>query len=106
MRTSESVDKNGNPDGTGTGWGWFPGYAIDVSKGIRLDIMFSEDSSFPDQNGADMIFNPSDEIWVDQSIVGVNLGTADWSTFSEVSADEICMGEHWVYIKYTISRRR
>tara|TARA_B100001121_G_scaffold309799_1_gene338000 strand:- start:6146 stop:10258 length:4113 start_codon:yes stop_codon:yes gene_type:complete len=102
LRTSESVDKNGNPDGTGTGWGWFPGYAIDVSKGIRLDIMFSEDSSFPNQNGADMIFNPSDEIWVDQSIVGVNLGTADWSTFSEVSSDELCMGgKHWVYILNT-----
>ena len=102
LRTSESVDKNGNPDGTGTGWGWFPGYAIDVSKGIRLDIMFSEDSSFPEQNGADMIFNPSDEIWVDQSIVGVNLGTADWSTFSEVSAEDLCMGgKHWVYILNT-----
>ena len=49
-----------------------------------------------------MIFNPSDEIWVDQSIVGVNLGTADWSTFSEVSADDLCMGgKHWVYILNT-----
>ena len=102
LRTSSSVDKNGNPDGTGTGWGWFPGYAIDVSKGIRLDIMFSEDSSFPNQNGSDMIFNPSDEIWVNQSITGINLGTADWSTFSDVSADEICLGgKHWVFVLNT-----
>ncbi|MBH75758.1 MAG: hypothetical protein CMP68_01130 [Flavobacteriales bacterium] len=102
LRTSESVDKNGNSDGTGTGWGWFPGYAIDVSKGIRLDMMISEDSSFPDQNGADMIFNPTDEVWVGQSLTNINLGNADFNTFSEVSANDICFGgKHWVFVLNT-----
>ena len=102
LRTSSSVDKNGVSDETGTGWGWFPGYAIDVSKGIRLDMMFSEDSSFPDQNGSDMIFNPSDEIWINQSFTGINLGTADWSTFSDISANQLCLGgKHWVFVLNT-----
>jgi hypothetical protein len=36
LRKSPSVDKNGNPDGTGTGMGWFPGYAVDIESGARL----------------------------------------------------------------------
>ena len=102
LRTSNSVDKDGNQDGLGSGWGWFPGYAVDVSKGIRLDIMFSEDSSFPDQNGADMKFNPSNQIWEGQSASELALGTAAWSTFSDVEADDICLGgKHWVYVLNT-----
>jgi hypothetical protein len=59
IRKSPSVDKNGKPDGTGTGMGWFPGYAICVETGERLNIMFGENSSLPKHNGADMIFNPT-----------------------------------------------
>ena len=45
LRNSPSVDKQGNPDGSGTnGLGWFPGYAIDIETGERLNIIFSEDS--------------------------------------------------------------
>lgn len=60
-RKSPSVDKNGNPDGTGTGMGWFPGYAINVETGERLNIMFSENSSDIANNGADMLFNPTSD---------------------------------------------
>ncbi|MCU0422908.1 MAG: hypothetical protein MUC81_08875 [Bacteroidia bacterium] len=59
IRKSPSVDKNGEPDGTGTGMGWFPGYAIDMETGERLNIMFGEDSSIPEENGSDMIWNPT-----------------------------------------------
>lgn len=62
MRKSPSVDKNGNPDGTGTGMGWFPGYAIDVESGSRLYIMFGENSFLGAENGADMLWNPTDRI--------------------------------------------
>ncbi len=58
-RRSPSVDKNGQPDGTGNGMGWFPGYAINVETGERLNIMFSENSADPANNGADMLFNPT-----------------------------------------------
>lgn len=59
MRKSQSVDKNGNPDGTGTGMGWFPGYAIDLETGSRLHIAFGENSFLGSDGGADMRWNPS-----------------------------------------------
>lgn len=59
LRKSLSVDKEGKPLGTDYGMGWFPGYAICVETGERLNVMFGENSSLPGHNGADMIFNPS-----------------------------------------------
>ena len=59
MRKSNSVDKNGNDDGTGTGMGWFPGYAIDIESGARLYIAFGENSFLVTDNGADMVWNPT-----------------------------------------------
>ena len=61
-RSDESVDKDGNPDGTGTGMGWFPGYAINKETGERLNIMFAEDSWLSSDNGDDMLWNPSTRV--------------------------------------------
>lgn len=56
-----SVGKDGQPDNSGTtGFGWFPGYAINVETGERLNIMFAENSTDELNNGNDMIFNPTD----------------------------------------------
>lgn len=75
IRKCQSVDKNGNfaPVGSGassnpddpnfiseTGMGWFPGYAINLESGERLNMAFSEDSWLVTDNGRDMIFNPTD----------------------------------------------
>jgi hypothetical protein len=55
-----SVDKNGNDDGSGTeGFGWFPGYAINIETGQRLNMAFAEDSWLVGENGRDMIWNPT-----------------------------------------------
>ncbi|NBR12955.1 MAG: T9SS C-terminal target domain-containing protein [Flavobacteriales bacterium] len=62
MRKSQSVDKNGIADGTGTGMGWFPGYAVDLESGARLYMAFGENSFLGGENGADMIWNPTDRI--------------------------------------------
>lgn len=62
LRKSSSVDKNGNPDGTGTGMSWFPGYAIDIESGARLYVAFGENSFLGGENGADMIWNPTDRL--------------------------------------------
>lgn len=43
------------------GRSWFPGYAINLETGERLNIMFGEDSYLADANGNDMIWNPTDE---------------------------------------------
>jgi hypothetical protein len=42
-----------------TGMSWFPGYAIDVETGERLNIMFGEDSWLVGENGNDMLWNPT-----------------------------------------------
>ena len=62
LRQSPSVDKLGNPDGTGTGMGWFPGYAIDVETGRRLNMAFCENSNMTADNGGDMIWNPTERL--------------------------------------------
>lgn len=70
LRKHKSVDKDGNEIEDGThGMGWFPGYAIDVTTGERLNIMFGEDSWMranpatgnPGENGGDMIWNPTSD---------------------------------------------
>ncbi|MCF8269197.1 MAG: T9SS C-terminal target domain-containing protein, partial [Crocinitomicaceae bacterium] len=70
LRKSPSVDKNGNADGTGTGMGWFPGYAVDLESGARLYMAFGENSFLGGENGADMVWNPTDNF---VSSVGIPL---------------------------------
>ncbi|MFZ5554230.1 MAG: T9SS type A sorting domain-containing protein [Bacteroidota bacterium] len=74
LRRSLSVDKNGlnaldsgynaaEGDYNGLqpyGMGWFPGYAIDLEKGIRCNMAFGENSWLAVDNGRDMVFNPSE----------------------------------------------
>ncbi len=54
-------DANGNPvySTTDSGHSWFPGYAINIETGERLNILFGEDSGDPFNNGTDMIWNPT-----------------------------------------------
>lgn len=66
LRNHASVDKNGSSgtpeaiyDGFITGMGWFPGYAVNVETGERLNIAFGEDSWLGSENGNDMILNPT-----------------------------------------------
>lgn len=66
-----------NPTGTGIpaaqvgkpiyGMGWFPGYAVDVETGRRLNIFFGENSVYdsnldPNFTGRDMLFNPTSQV--------------------------------------------
>lgn len=79
LRSSKSKDINGNELET-TGMGWFPGYAIDVESGKRLNLAFGENSWYHGSNGSDMLWNPTDEIG------------------SALSGDPIIGGGHFVYI--------
>lgn len=57
------------------GMGWFPGYAIDVETGERLNVFFGENASYSEafktayKNEAvitdDMIWNPSDQLYLE-----------------------------------------
>lgn len=74
-RNRSSVDKNGRSAGqagynaqegdlvSSTGMGWFPGYAIDIETGRRLNIAFGENSFLGGQNGTDMLWNPTSRLF-------------------------------------------
>lgn len=91
LRNSPSVDKQGNPDGSGTqGLGWFPGYVIDIETGERLNIIFSEDSWQTSENGNDMLWNPTEKLITDDFPV------YDGQEFS--GGNYLLGGKHYIYV--------
>lgn len=62
LRSSTSIDENGNEILGETGMSYFPGYAINIETGERLNIAFGESSDRVDNNGGDMIWNPTSKI--------------------------------------------
>ncbi len=99
LRPVRSVDKNGDTLGTpgynaaegdlisGYSMSWFPGYAIELETGERLNMGFGEDSFWGGSNGRDMIWNPTDQI-------ATNLG------------DPLMAGGHWIYVFKNLRRMR
>lgn len=93
LRKAPSVDKNGldssdigynatEGDYNGLqpyGMGWFPGYAIDLETGERLNMAFGENSWFAVDNGRDMLFNPSERIF-------------------DASGQPVFGGRHYIYV--------
>ncbi len=110
VRYSLSVGKDdangdGRPDPDGAvdaagkpiyGMGWFPGYAIDVETGRRLNVFFSENSAFDntkDQNftGRDMLWNPTSQITLAQVMNPQN----------PAPYEIVAGGYHWIYVSYS-----
>lgn len=76
LRDALSVDKNGlnvnnggisdpaDPEAAdyigANGMGWFPGYAINLETGERLNMAFGENSALAQENGRDMLWNPTE----------------------------------------------
>src|SRR3989304_3108877 len=95
LRTARSVDKEGktvlqtgysNPlDSSAadyinaTGMGWFPGYAVNLETGERLNMAFGENSWLMGENGRDMLWNPT-------------------STIFNQNNEPIFGGQHYIYI--------
>lgn len=86
------------------GFSWFPGYAIDVETGQRLNIFFGEASAFsgtallPDSifhtppTGNDMIWNPtSDEL----------IKTPRLDIYPPILTDYVLGGHHHIYVTRT-----
>jgi hypothetical protein len=88
LRAAPSVDKEGNsttgPDNNDnpSSMSWFPGYAVNLSTGERLNIVFGEDSRSGSINGQDLVWNPS---W-EKSITTPVADPTQWG------------GKHFVYI--------
>ncbi|MBT8233132.1 MAG: hypothetical protein HKO66_04300 [Saprospiraceae bacterium] len=100
LRASPSVGKDGEPDGDGEGYSWFPGYAVDVETGKRLNIFFGENSIYNEEAaaiprttypsiGADMLFNPSSQLFNNDIPPTPGL---------ENPADLILGGHHYIYV--------
>ena len=94
LKSNPSVGKDGLEDGSGTtGFSWFPGYALDLEKGIRLNMMFGESSDHPDHNGDDMIWNPT----------SVESSGNQFYEFNQIGEpfDLILGGRHYIYVMKT-----
>ena len=97
LRQSVSVGKDGLPDGfldengdSIYGMGWFPGYAIDVETGERLNIIFSEDSWQTSENGNDMLWNPTGKLTTDE------FPRYDGQEFT--GGSYLLGGKHYIYV--------
>jgi len=93
LRDTFSIDKNGRMAGSPgandaeatlngdqpRGMGWFPGYAIDLETGERLNIAYGENSAWGGAIGNDMVWNPSDQLFTE-------------------NGDPSFGGCHWIYV--------
>jgi len=61
IRKHNSINKNGTENAAEQGRTWFPGYAINVETGERLNIILGEDSYQGTNNGRDLKWNPTDQ---------------------------------------------
>ena len=78
------------------GMGWFPGYAIDIESGARLNFIFSEDSYLEDLNGSDMLFNPP--ALRQTTVEGTTSQSSDPALFRQYDGTPVFGGKHYVYI--------
>ncbi|MBO7459780.1 MAG: T9SS type A sorting domain-containing protein [Bacteroidales bacterium] len=118
LRLAPSIDKNGNPcaatyeaaralgasdnenDGnyiSPVSMGWFPGYAIDIESGARMNIGYGEDSFYPDLNGRDMMFNPP-AVKETTALGSASYQLVDPVIFDQIDGTPVFGGKHYVYI--------
>ncbi len=113
LRRAPSIDKNGNPCTSMTmapsdnpedpnyiaanGMGWFPGYAIDIETGARLNMCYGEDSYYPELNGRDMMFNPP--ALKETTVLSAPIAQiSDPVLFDGIDNTAVMGGKHFVYI--------
>ena len=80
------------------GMGWFPGYVIDVEKGVRLNVAFGEDSYLEDMGGRDMLFNPAKVLKTTADDASGLMQEYDPAIFRGTNNDPVFGGKHYVYI--------
>ncbi|MBK8701107.1 MAG: hypothetical protein IPN29_16855 [Saprospiraceae bacterium] len=103
VRSTPSIGKDGKPDNSGTaGLSWFPGYAVDVETGERLNIFFGENTVYRGDNASylgipegekndiatDMIFNPNSRL----------VGAGGFGGSNLISLLQVAGGQHFIYV--------
>jgi hypothetical protein len=117
LRSSPSVDKNGNILNDGTiGFSYFPGYAVDIETGKRLNIFFGESSLYRDTMvningtqvdmksvlkdgvalGGDMIFNPSSQLAIDDLVIKDPITEEILTIIDPIGI--MAGGQHYIYV--------
>ena len=108
LRNANSINQDG-AEIEGTGKSYFPGYAIDVETGERLNIFFGENSVYRQEHddllkenfpnievntaiGADMIWNPSTEFFVNGAF-GAGGGPGGLGLYNDFAG-----GQHYIYV--------
>ena len=95
LRNDTSYSLNGgemvHDFGIDAGWSYFPGYAVDIETGERLNMAFGENSWLVAQNGNDMKWNPTD--------------VATIFPPDNVSGGYVFGGQHYIYV-FAPSRRQ
>jgi hypothetical protein len=87
LRQSNSKRLDGTNEFGEVGRSWFPGYAINLETGERLNISFGESSEYADNNGADMVWNPTDRVEANLTpILGTDANRPIWG------------GKHFIYV--------
>jgi hypothetical protein len=61
LTSSGELVRSTNPDHAG--WSYFPGYAIDIESGVRLNMAFGENTWLKSENGDDMLWNPTHRLF-------------------------------------------
>ncbi len=113
LRQTPSIDANGTPTGAldvdgdqEVGKSYFPGYAIDVETGERLNIFFGENSVYREEydtlltsfsegftyetnNGNDLIWNPSTDLFASGQPFSDQFG-AIYNSYAG--------GQHYIYV--------
>lgn len=94
---AQTTDENAANYISARGMSWFPGYAIDIETGARLNMCFGEDSFYPELNGRDMMFNPP--ALKETTVLSAPLSQmSDPVLFDAVDGTAVMGGKHFVYI--------
>ncbi|MCS6894881.1 MAG: hypothetical protein NZZ60_01875 [Bacteroidia bacterium] len=76
------------------GFSWFPGYAINLETGQRVNILFAEASWFRGDNGDDMLFNPTSSL----GSSGDAYGGRHWILVTTYPYDECAKFAEWLCV--------
>ncbi|MCS7297307.1 MAG: hypothetical protein RMK19_04930 [Bacteroidia bacterium] len=76
------------------GFSWFPGYAINLETGERVNILFAEASWFRGDNGDDMLFNPTSTLGTGSNA----FGGRHWILVTTYPYDECAKFAEWLCV--------
>ncbi|MCS6790218.1 MAG: hypothetical protein NZ580_04475 [Bacteroidia bacterium] len=81
------------------GFSWFPGYAVILETGQRVNIVFAEASYYLSENGDDMLFNPTASLGSSRDAYGGR----HWLIITTHPYDECKRFSEWLCVADSVS---